>query len=188
MIEQGPGFVPHRSGWDEWAYEEALRFIAHNPIWFDPTQHVQQILPSGEDQLVFPAAFPILFGAVLAATSIVLYGGNWLEYPHISIEGPIINPTIVNETTGERLSLTYNLPPGGRIDIDLTYSVKSIQLPDGTNLIQYLTTDSDLTTFHLKPGVTGLPYANTITVTGEAASVLPTTNVNIQWYDRYIGV
>ena len=62
MIEEGPGFAPHRGGWDEWAYDETIRFIAHDPIWYDPTYRVVTLADGTlTAHLIFPITFPILF-------------------------------------------------------------------------------------------------------------------------------
>lgn len=180
MIEQGPNFSPHRAGWDEWAYDEALRFIAHNPIWFDPTLNTITTL-TGVDQLIFPITFPIYFLSSSMTTLIINYLGNWEEYPTIRITGPISNPSIENMTTGEKISLNYTLPTGYSLIVNLTYSNKSITRNDGVNLIPYITTDSSLSTFHIAPGV-----PNTIVTSGSALGL--TTAVSIEWYNRYIGV
>lgn len=193
MIQEGPGFVPHRSGWDEWAYEEALRFVAHNPVWFDPTLNTNvttiPIVPTISN-LVFPITFPIVFGVdvfTVGTTTPLNYYGNWEEYPTIRITGPIDDVSISNLTTGEKIALTYSLPVGYTIIITLTYSNKTIMRNDGINLLPYITTDSSLTTFHLKPATSvGVPMVNNIVITGNSAG--PTTAIAVDWYNRYIGV
>lgn len=183
-IESGPGFAPHRSGWDEYAYEEALRFVAHNPVWYDPVQKSIVLSPMAEE-LVFPATFSIVFGSTSSSHGYISYAGTWEEYPRIVIYGPITNPTVTNETTGEKISFVFTVNPGDSIDINLSYSVKSATLRGGTiNMLPYITTDSDLTTFHIHPG-----YNNHILVSGEVLPHwYPFGGVTVYWHDRYIGV
>lgn len=178
-IEAGPQFVARQLGsWDEFAYQEALRFIAHDPVYYDPTQH-SVLLTAATGELVFPITFPITFES-FAVGSTINYAGNWIEYPNIVITGPLISPSIRNVTTDEVLSLAYSVAAGETVTFDLSFGVKTVTNNSGTNLISYLTTDSDIATFHLHPG------ANQITILGTGES--GDTEVSISWYDRYIGI
>lgn len=62
IIQQGPNFAARDpKQWDEWSYTETLRFIAHNPIFFDPTLYVYPgpALPLGDSVLPIPPGFGI---------------------------------------------------------------------------------------------------------------------------------
>ncbi|MCB9135153.1 MAG: hypothetical protein H6636_06990 [Anaerolineales bacterium] len=124
-----------------------------------------------------------------------------VEYPVIRIFGPIENPVITNETTGEIIALTDE---GGLVladetewvEIDLANpprrDAKTILNQDGNSAAQYLTPESDFFSWHLAPAGEKLPagnYAdgyNLIRVTGE--NVTRVTRVVMNYYDRYIGV
>jgi hypothetical protein len=177
-IQSGPKFEPRKNdSWDELSFEEIIRFVAYNPVYFDPDQRSQTFGTSGA--LTFPLTFPITF-ASFGNTVTVNYEGTWIEYPTIVITGPLSATEIINLTKGDRIGLTYNIPAGRYITIDLSYGTKSVLLDDGTNLIGYVSSNSDLATFHLHPG------DNVIRVIGTGSSLA--TNVSINWYSRYVGI
>jgi hypothetical protein len=120
------------------------------------------------------------------------------EFPFIRIRGPIDDPVITQETTGEVIDLSAN---GGvsladtteYVDIDLAgpdrRDSKTIRDQDGNSADEFLSTDSDLATFHIAPAGEKLfdgSFAtgeNTIRVTGTNAT--NQTIVSINYYDRY---
>lgn len=177
-LQQGPSF-PTREGWDEWAIQETVRFIAYDPLFFNPIVQTITYSPLSTPPLVFPITFPITFLAT-SLTTLLNYVGNWSTYPTITILGPISDFRITNATTGEKIQLAYSLAAGRTITINLQYGNKTITLDDGTNLISYLSVDSDLAGFHLQPG------NNTIIIYG--LNVNFNTLVTLSWYDRYIGL
>lgn len=183
VLESGPGFAPPQGGWREWSFTEVLRFVAHDPAWYDPTQQTTSFVQSlGE--LVFPITFPITF-ASFGTISTLAYVGTWLEYPTIVIIGPIIGPRIENLTTGNVLALDYTIPDGMSATITLR-GRKTITRSDGVNLLNYLTSDSDLTEFSLQPDPIAPNGDNQIQVTGSGTNT--NTSVVIEWYKRYFGV
>lgn len=177
-VQSGPKFEAQRnSEWDSWSIDETIRFIAHNPVYFDPTQHSQTFTQSGA--LTFPITFPITFSAFGNIIN-VDYAGSWIEYPGIVITGPLDLVSIVNNTTDESIGFAYSIPDGRVVTIDLTYGAKTVTLDDGTNLIGNITTDSDFATFHLEPGL------NNIQVFSSGANL--GTSLVLNWLSRYIGI
>jgi hypothetical protein len=177
-ILEGPGFSPRGSVWDEWSFQEVLRFKAFNPLYYDPSVHAINIASSG-DALTFPVTFPISFPNV-DFSPIVTYNGSWIEYPNIVITGPITNINVQNLTTGETLKLLCNVASGRIATFTLTYGSKSVLLEDGTNLVQYLSNDSDLATFHLEPGL------NNLKISGGGVTV--DTKIQFSWKERFLGI
>lgn len=188
MIAQGPEFAardPQR--WDENGFSEVLRFIAHDPTWYDGSETVVSVIPTSTDNLIFPITFPIVFGGfVVNSTVAVTYAGNWPAYPTITITGPLALPTITNVTTGEVLELSYTMAAGERVTFDLQYGVKSVFNNFGANLIGYLTEDSDLATFHLEPDPGAPGGVNQLTFTGGSSS--GATQFGITYNNRWIGI
>lgn len=138
--------------------------------------------------------------SVLSVTQVIAYAQNVtfadIEYPVITLLGPIQNPIITNQTTGEKIDLTNNgglsLAAGERVVIDLATTAKTIVNQDGTAVDQYLTTDSDLATFHLAYNGELLSDGsfcdgnNTLLVQGTGATTA--TNVLVEYYERFAGV
>lgn len=185
IILQGPNFQPRQQGqWDEWSFQETLRFIAHNPIYYEPTQQSFAFVDSTGD-LVFPITFPITFG-VFGTSANITYTGTWIEYPTIVINGPITAPYIENVTTVQSILINTSINNTESITVDLSYGNKSITKNDGTNLIGYVSSSSDLADFHLAPDPEAPGGVNQINVTGSGTGA--STSVTLSWYRRYIGV
>ncbi len=196
FIAEGPRFEPRvLNRWDEWAFQEVLRFVAHDPVIFDPTRIDAAFTITLDADLVFPITFPITFGGGdLLDTFNIDYTGSWESLPIIVITGRLNNPIIENLTTGERLELQTNIPPGRIVTIDLTYGQKTITDDLGNNLIGTLTTDSDLATFHIAPVPEAPQLAGAAVPTGRnqmrLTGTLPddTTAVEIRFFTRYFGI
>lgn len=182
-ISEGPQFAPSERGrWDEWAFNEVLRFTAYNPIFYDPSEQTVSFV-SG-DQLVFPITFPIIFSSVQAVGT-ATYDGTWDEYPTIEIRGPILGPAVENVTTGERIGLDYNVAEGQTIYISLNGDKTVLDNTDA-NLIGVVTPDSDLAGFHIAPHPHAPDGINTIKVYGTGTGA--NTSISIRFYNRYFGI
>jgi hypothetical protein len=191
FIQQGPAFEPRSlDAWDEWAYQEVLRFVAHDPVWTDPTAnstvYTQVLTVSG---LFFPAVVPLLFGGgAYVGTTNITYLGTWLAYPTITIQGPCADVIVENLTTAEKLHLTYPLVAGDVVTINLAYGQKTvIKQPGAVNLVGYLSTDSNLATFHLEPHPAAPLGVNDMQVT-VVGTVGDTAYAAIAWYTKFIGL
>jgi hypothetical protein len=179
---------------------------ASDPRLYDPTLRIFEFnLLGTTGGLPIPWTIPIPIGAGALNTTGTLYyaEGHLLasaEYPVIIINGPITDPVIENLTTGEQIALTANgglaLSSTEFVTIDLTgrplNDRKTIIDGNGNSVSQYLTTDSDLATWHLAYAGEKLPdgtYAdgnNVIRVTGTNANLL--SRITLRYYDRYEGV
>lgn len=120
------------------------------------------------------------------------------EYPRIRIFGPIDSPVVTNETTEEVIDLSANgglslSGPTEWVDIDLAgpdrRDAKTIRDQDGDSADQYLTSESDLATWHLAPAGEQLPDgswatgSNTVRVQG--SGVTSQSLATMTYYDRY---
>lgn len=193
MIEQGPNFEPSKQDqWDEWSFQEVIRFIAHNPVFYNPSEHSNQFINNAAQiaaltQLTFPITFPITFnrdfgqpGMFVPDPYTINYPGTWFDYPKIIITGPIDDPlSITNITTDETILLDYELQPAEIVTINLAYGQKTVTNNSGTNLIGRISSDSDLGTFHIVPGVNQFSLG----FHGNDAN----SRIELRYKDRYIG-
>ncbi len=186
MIAQGPEFIGNApTTWDMWGFTETLRFVAHDPTWYDGDTTTVTHVPTTTSGLVFPITFPITFGAgVISSSETIAYAGTWAAYPTITIDGPVTGPQILNVTTGELLALSYNVPLGERVTIDL--QAKTIVNNSGVNLVGYLTEASDLATWHLEPAPGAAGGNNQISFAGYNAD--GNTRFGLSWNDRFVGI
>lgn len=188
MILEGPKFEPRQRGqWDEWSFQEVLRFIAFDPIIYDPLLHITNLAtPLVPGQLVFPITFPIVFSGSTPQVTALQYSGTWMEFPVIELVGPMTNPMITNDSTGETLQLLTSIPAGTVVTICTQPGNKTILGDNGVNYIGFLSADSDLTTFHLAPDPEAPGGLNQITAIASAGAV--GSAINLKWYNRYIGM
>lgn len=184
LLESGPGFAPPQGGWREWSFTEVLRFVAHNPVWYDPKINQQTLASSGQVNLVFPVTFPFEF-STSNFTGVVSYKGDWPEKPKIFIYGPITSPAVIHSFTGKRLQLLTAILAEYYVEINLQLS--TVTRSDGLNLLGFLSDDSDLTGFTLEPDPIVANGANTLVVEGSGTSGSTPAPV-ITWYNRYIGI
>lgn len=127
-------------------------------------------------------------GALAPAAAVsgnITYVGTWLEYPVLTLAGPLVSPVISNTTTGETLSFGITLLVGETLTIDLRYGSKTVIKSDGSNQIGTLTPESDLATFHLAPDPEAPGGVNAFTLRATAGD---TGSLTVAWYARYIGI
>lgn len=170
-------------------YSVVVRLIAHDPIWRSAEQRSLVVgIPVSVDAGTFPWTFGISFGTSYLNSAIELaYAGTWPAYPQIDVRGPVTNAKILNDTTGELLFLNTTIPDGQVVRIDLSENVKTVtNITTGENWMEYLSSDSDLATWHLAPAPevpNGLNVLRFIGLAGGQA-----TAITLRWYDKFIGV
>lgn len=185
---EGPSFSSGGGDrWDEWGYTETIRFIASDPIAYDPEEKNVNWILAPQSDLEFPITFPITFGeTILYGTFDFHYKGKWLTYPKIEIIGPLNKPTIFQLTTKEKIQLLYNISPGEVITMNLQYGNKFITNNYGADLTGLPTNDSQFATFHIEPG-------NKIRSNGEnsisvrASGANTSSKISLTYLDRYTG-
>lgn len=162
-----------------------FELVAPDPTWYDPTG-VTVTFPvsySGTGGVV-PRLIPMTVGSTSlgVSTTATLDGNNAAKaYPTIIVTGPVTDFKIVNNTTGEKLDFTGNSIGGANTwTIDTRFGYKTVTDQASANQISKLTTDSNLSTFHLEPGV------NSLSVTGTGPS--SATAVTMQYFPRFTGV
>ena len=165
----------------------AVVLTAPDPTWYDPVESVQNFgISGGGGSFTVPMPVPFGVGAsTVNQTTVVAYPGTWQVNPVIQIVGPLTNPVITNNTTGEVLSMTAVITVGQTWTIDTRYGQKSVIDQSGVSQISTLSDASNLATFHLASIVDTPGGLNSITVTGSSATAA--TIVYIRYYTRYIG-
>jgi hypothetical protein len=191
IIEQGPTFSPRDiTKWDEWAFTETLRFIAHDPVYYDPVKKaelwenlIELAVPA---EWLLPFSLPLVFDPTMAVnTRYITCVGTWFSYPTITITGPAVGFSIANLDTGEVITLDYTIGSGEIVTISLEYGNKTVTNDSGTNLIGTVYPTTDLATFHIAPTPEVLNGINTLVVA--ATGVDGNTTVLLEYYTKYIG-
>lgn len=107
--------------------------------------------------------------------------GNWFAYPYIGLTGPMTNPSITNNDTGEVIALTGTITAGNSIVIDLAYGVKTVtDFLSGANRISWVSASSNLATWSLRPG------ANSIFIA--ATGLTAASQCTLTYLPRYTGI
>lgn len=160
----------------------AIRLTCDDPAWYDPERKsIRATGGSGGTGFQFPGAVPWQFGGSSVDVDVVVdYGGDWVDYPELQVNGPIENARIENQDTGDVLEFSGLIDAGEYVVIDLRYGAKTVIDGAGDNRISMLTGDSNLATWRLVPG------PNTINFSGGNAGAA--TSLVVRWYDRYLGV
>lgn len=170
-------------------HKVAVSLKAADPVFYDPTgKNVNfQVSVSGGNFDV-PLEVPLYVGtSLLDQVTQVEYAGDWKTSPLITVIGPVDNLLIENQTTGDKLDFTgYSLAAGQRMVIDTSYANASVVGGNGNSLLQYLSDDSDLTTFALLPDPDALDGVNDIRVSGTSATAQ--TQVYLSYNERFLGI
>lgn len=171
------------------AHEFVATLRAADPTFYDPAGVGYTFnVGAGSNGFAFPIGFPISFGSsTVDQERAIAYDGTWRTYPIVTITGPITDPIITNETTGDKLDFTgTTIGSGSTYTIDLRYGHKTVVDQAGTNKISTLSTDSDLATFAIEAAPDAPGGVNTISVTGSAAN--STTEIYLTYNTRYVAL
>jgi len=165
-----------------------FRLLAHDPIWLGSLRHFETLTPTPGEELIFPIKFPIMFDAdyYLNEDVEIFLNGDWNVFPDVTLIGELINPTMENRTTGEKIKLFYTIARDEVVTISLEPGNKSCTNNFGDNLIPYLSLDSSFGTFHMSPHPISENGKNEISFYGEAH--IPGGYFHFSWRDRYSGV
>lgn len=99
-------------------------FWSNSPWFYDPVAAALTLAVSGAGGIIFPITFPITFPLTTIDEHVVVTNAGDVEtWPTVRINGPGVNPTVENETTGKTLAFTagggITLDAGDYIDIDM---------------------------------------------------------------------
>lgn len=167
-----------------------VQLVAADPNWYDPDpQQMSMALASISSGLAVPVEVPLLVesGSGGDGRIQIEYTGTFDEFPIITLVGPIEDALIVNETTGDELFFDgYTITAGTSVTIDLRYGYKTVTKNDGTNLIDKLTSGSDLATWRLASILETGDGVNVIRLSG--ASLTDASQVSMIYHTRYISL
>jgi len=169
------------------------RFIAYDPVWWrypmrivSPTLTILEGIVFGDVSPPSTMVFPIAFTVYISEDQAVTVGGNWMAFPTIEYTGPMYRPLVENLTTDEQLRLEYEIADGEVVTVTTEFGNKTVTSSTAGNLIGYLSTDSDLATFHLDPDPIATGGVNTLRF--YAANCNANSAIRVSWFDRYLGL
>lgn len=168
-IGEGPQFDDQPDGWRENSFRELIRFVAYHPVMYDPTMRIQTYLIGTGD---------------ISVSENITYDGTWEEHPTLVITGPLHEPMITNEDTGDLIALTYDIPDGDTVTIDC--SQLTIKDNHNQNLLGMLTPESSLATFRMEADPVVAGGVNSIAIMGHGAGA--NTDFEVRYYRRFVGI
>jgi hypothetical protein len=186
-------FGPVSMHWNTqfWAAIEAdVQFKVENAYCYDPVQKsVSFTYGGGVSPFDVPSLVPSFIGtSVIDQTNTFTYNGEWPSYPIVQVVGPITNFVVTHQQTGYKLQAITGLTIAA-LDyyiFDLRTGYKTVKDSSGVKQNANITQDSNLTNFVIGDDVTCPPSGvNSIRVQG--SGITGATQVNILWYENYLG-
>jgi hypothetical protein len=189
-IEQGPEFAARdTSRWDEWAFTETIRFIAHDPLFFDPVQKSANLTLASNSGLTFPFSLPLLIeDDKINLTLTCTTEGTEDTFPNIVLTGPMSGVLVRNTSLDLEININYNISDGEIVTVYLQPGNKRIvsDLVGDITGVGYAL--SDLATFRLAPHPKVTNGDNIIHFHGAGIAPFGNTAISMNWLDRYIGI
>jgi len=95
-------------------------FVAMDPRGYSlAEQSVELSVPVFTGGLTFDLTFDMTFGTGSSGSQIVSNGGNVDTYPTLTLNGPLVQPSVENVTTGETFSFDDTIADGDFVTVDL---------------------------------------------------------------------
>lgn len=136
-----------------------VELYAADPVLYADQESTARVLPLSPrgSVKVFPMRLPFGFlraGAVyISPPADISVSGNTPAWPVYTITGPVLNPSIINRTTGEKLTVEISVPTSEVLTIDTR--ARAVLL-NGASRYGALTAES--TWFPLQPGTVRLEF------------------------------
>lgn len=178
------GSVPTNERWPQLEYVR-LKVSAKKPFYDPAGVNVPFSQVAGGTGLAVPMAVPFsLGGSTVNQIQVIDESANpefFRAEPIITITGPITDPIITNQLTGNKLDFTGTTIAGGTTyTIDTRYNKKTVVDQAETNQISKLIAGSSIATFDIRRG------QNSIQVVGTSATAA--TLINFQYKGQYLAI
>lgn len=159
-----------------------INLLCPNPYW-KTIQEKTEPLSAWIGKFKFPFKFPVEFGEKANRTTINNDGD--VETPVvIDFYGPAINPTVTNETTGQRIRIKRTLSVTDKLEVSTEFGNKYVEIvvADGTrtNAFHWIDLSADPILFQLALGENVISFSS-----DDPASI---GSVNIRYKKRYVAV
>ena len=112
-------------------------------------------LPNPTSGATFPAPFPFTFGASSGGTFQMNNTGSYNTFPFFTISGPVNNPVVMNQNTGQQIKLNITLGASDILGIDCQSGTVTLNTATRNN-----TVDISTVFFPLVPGLNTIAYGS----------------------------
>lgn len=107
----------------------SIPLIATDPLRYDvDEQDVLLGLPLTSTGFTYPYTYPVTYGVGAVGDMTLTNEGDADSWPVLHIQGPVTNPIVRNNTTGDQLNLTITLAAADYLDIDCRPTVHTVVL------------------------------------------------------------
>lgn len=143
-------------------------FFCPDPRYYSDTATTASMSPQPALGRTYNRTYNLVYGGGSISTSTTITNsGSWTTYPTITISGPVTNPTIGNITTGQYMTVNYNLTNTDSLVIDLDQKLITLNGSSARNLVA-----GNSQWFGAPPGVSNFYFTGTnYTVGTTSASV-----------------
>lgn len=130
-----------------------------DPRYYSSTAITASMTPSATQGRTYDRTYNLTYGGGSLTNSVAVNNfGSWTTYPTITITGPVIAPTIGNATTGQYMTVNYNLTSLDTLVVDLQNKLITLNGSPARNLVagnsQWLSAPPGVSNFYF----TGLGY------------------------------
>lgn len=162
----------------KWFQRTIVNLIAPNPYWEDAIEENYK-LEDFVGSFKFPFTLPTRFSTRGDSKVLANYGD--VPTPiEVEFRGPVTNPTLTNQSTGDFIKVNRAIPVGYKLILDTSFGNKRVDIiaPDGTTTNGFHFIDLQSTFFGLETG------DNRISFAAEGGS----PEVYIRYKHRYLSV
>jgi hypothetical protein len=150
-------------------------FFCPDPRFYDDTLQTASLAVSNALGRIYNRTYDLIYGFGSSGAATIVQNNGWATtYPTITLNGPIVNPTIGNQTTGNFITITGSYSNTNTIFIDLDSKYVTVDGVPARNLIT-----GTSTWFGAVPGANQFYLTGTGTVAG-------TTAATVSWRSAYI--
>ena len=145
-----------------------VTFFCPDPRYYSDTATTASMSPSPPLGRTYNRTYNLTYGGGSISTSTAITNsGNWTTYPTITITGPVTNPTIGNITTGQYMTVNYNLTNTDTLVIDLNQKLVTLNGTSARNLVA-----GNSQWFGAPPGVSNFMFTGTNYTVGLTSCVV----------------
>lgn len=150
-------------------------FFCPDPRFYDDALQTASLAVSNALGRIYDRTYNLVYGFGSSGAAINVQNNGWATtYPTITLNGPVINPTLGNSTTGDYITITGSYTNTDIIYVDLDSKFVTLNGVPARNLIT-----GNSTWFGAIPG------ANQFYLTG-AGTLAGTTAATVSWRSAYI--
>ena len=150
-------------------------FFCPDPRFYDDTLQTASLAVSNALGRIYNRTYNLVYGFGSSGATTTIQNNGWATtYPTITLNGPIVNPTLGNSTTGDYITITGSYTNTDIIFLDLDSKYLTVNGAPARNLIT-----GNSTWFGATPG------ANQFFLSG-SGTLAGTTAATVSWRSAYI--